>query len=187
MSQWFVTFLFYSLCGYGLEKLHAHLSRSPRQVRKCFLLLPLCPVYGLAMAAVLAIVPADMGFFPLALLGGVVCTGVEYYVHLFYDKVLGVRFWDYTAMRGHLHGRICPRFALIWGVLSAVSVRLLQPAVIFLAAVTPGWTVYLLWLALAADCVLSAALLRQYRDTELLTVGNLLSQARSLSQSSTSL
>lgn len=187
MSRWFIAFLFYSLCGYGLEKLHARLSHSSRQVRKCFLLLPLCPVYGLAMLVLLAVVPSNIGFLPLMLLGGAVCTGVEYLVHLFYDKVLGVRFWDYTAMRGHLHGRVCPHFALVWGVLSAVSVRLLQPFVLLLEAAAPSWAVYLLWLTLAADCVLSAALLRRYRDTEILTVGNLLSQTRAVSQSRTSL
>ena len=30
MSRWFVYFLFYSLGGYGLEKLHARLTHSPR-------------------------------------------------------------------------------------------------------------------------------------------------------------
>ena len=37
----------YSFLGYLLEKAFAWLTRSPQQVRKCFLLLPLCPVYGL--------------------------------------------------------------------------------------------------------------------------------------------
>ena len=60
MSQWLVWFFFYSFLGYGLEKLHARLFRSPRQVRKCFLLLPLCPVYGLAMTALLALAPAKL-------------------------------------------------------------------------------------------------------------------------------
>ena len=44
----------------------------------------------------------------------------------------------------------------------------------------------LLWLALAADCVLTGALLRQYRDTEMLTLPAVLAQARASSQSSTS-
>lgn len=65
MSRWFVYFLFYSLGGYGLEKLHARLTHSPRQVRKCFLLLPLCPVYGLAMTALAALAPEGLGFLPL--------------------------------------------------------------------------------------------------------------------------
>ena len=50
---WFWTFIFYSLAGYGLEKLYAFAARARHRVRKCFLLLPLCPVYGLAMVAVL--------------------------------------------------------------------------------------------------------------------------------------
>ena len=44
---WFWLFLLYSFAGYGLEKLFAAATASPQQVRKCFLLLPLCPVYGL--------------------------------------------------------------------------------------------------------------------------------------------
>ena len=69
MSQWFLYFLFYSLAGCGLEKLYARAIRSPRRQRKCFLLLPLCPVYGLAMTAVLALVPADAGLVTLSVLG----------------------------------------------------------------------------------------------------------------------
>ena len=187
MSQWFVCFIVYSFLGYGMEKLHARLSRSPRQVRKCFLLLPLCPVYGLAMTALLALAPEGIGFLPLILLGGVVCTGVEYLVHLFYDKALGVWFWDYRPMRGHIQGRVCPLFALIWGCLSAVAVRRVQPAVRLLAERMPAWAVFLLWMVLAADCVLSWALLRRHRDTELLAVSAVFAQMRASSQSSTSL
>ena len=113
MSQWFLYFLFYSLAGCGLEKLYARAIRSPRRQRKCFLLLPLCPVYGLAMTAVLALVPADAGLVTLSVLGGLICTGVEYLVHLFYDRILHVQFWDYSLLRGHVQGRICPRFALL--------------------------------------------------------------------------
>ena len=49
MSRWFLYFLTYSFLGYCLEKLFARAVRSPERVRKCLLLLPLCPVYGLAM------------------------------------------------------------------------------------------------------------------------------------------
>ena len=187
MSQWFVCFLFYSLGGYGLEKLFARCIHSPNQVRKCFLFLPLCPVYGLAMTALTALAPAGLGFFPLMLLGCVVCTGVEYLVHLFYDRVLGVRFWDYSLLRGHVNGRICPHFALIWGVLSALALRLFHPLAMLLARFTPSWMAYLLWVALAADCVFSASLLRKYQDTQMLTVSAVKAQIRAFSQSSTSL
>lgn len=187
MSKWFTYFLFYSFAGYGLEKLHAGLSHSPRQVRKCFLLLPLCPVYGLAMVTLLALASEENGFFPLMILGGAVCTMVEYAVHFFYDKLFGVYFWDYTAMKGHINGRICPHFALIWGVLSAISVRWIQPSAAILADAVPPWAVFLLWITLAADCVLSSALLWQFQDTEVLSWSAAFRQRRAVSQSSTSL
>ena len=50
---WF--FWMYSFGGYLLERAFAALTRAERRERKCFLLLPLCPVYGLGMLAVLAL------------------------------------------------------------------------------------------------------------------------------------
>ena len=175
MSDWFLYFLFYSLAGCALEKLFARAVRAPKQMRKCFLLLPLCPVYGLAMVLVLAL-PAPAGFWRLALWGGLVCTGTEYAVHLFYDKVLGVRFWDYSCLRGNILGRVCPQFALVWGLLSAAAVQWVQPVVRILAERTPPVAVYLLWLLFVTDCVCTAALLRRYHDTELLALTAALAQ-----------
>ena len=185
MSHWFQYFLFYSFAGYVLEKLFARAIHSDRQVRKCFLLLPLCPVYGLAMTAVLALAPAG-GFWSLALTGGLICTLAEYLVHLFYDKALGVWFWDYRQLPGHIQGRVCPLFSLIWGALSALAVRWVQPGVEALAERTAPELVFVLWVVLAADCVLSGALLLRYHDTELLAIGAALAQNRAVSQSSTS-
>lgn len=186
MSRWFVYFLCYSLAGYGLEKLFAWAVNAEKQVRKCFLLLPLCPVYGLAMTALLALVPEGGGFWITAALGALVCTGVEYLVHLFYDKLFGVWFWDYRPLPGHIRGRVCPQFSLAWGVLSAIAVRWVQPGVDALAERAPPEVLFALWLVLAADCVLSASLLLRYHDTELLTVRAALAYSRSSSQSSTS-
>ena len=74
-----------------------------------------------------------------------------------------------------------------WGALSGIAVKLVQPAAVALAGWIPGWAVFLLWMVLAVDCVLSWSLLRRYRDTELLTVEAVLAQTRAISQSSTSL
>ena len=82
----FWLFLLYSLGGYVLEKLYAAVRRPPHRVRKCFLLLPLCPVYGLAMLAVLGLPPDMTGtFWRLALYGGLTATAVEYAVHFLYE------------------------------------------------------------------------------------------------------
>ena len=53
MVLWY--FWIYSFLGYLLEKLFAKVTHAEKQCRKCFLLLPMCPVYGLGMLAVLAL------------------------------------------------------------------------------------------------------------------------------------
>lgn len=185
--RWLWYFIIYSFLGFLLEVAFARLVGHPKRDRKCFLLLPLCPVYGLAMVCVLALAPAEGGLVPLAVLGGAVCTGVEYAVHLFYERALGVRFWDYSQLPGHIRGRICPRFAVIWGVLSAAAVRLVQPALEVLAAQVPPWLTFLLWMVLAADSVFTWALLSRRHDTNLLALRAAFGQVRASSQSSTSL
>ena len=92
------SFLTYGFLGYLLEKVYALVTRSRHTVRKGYLLLPVCPVYGLAMLAVLAL-PPDMTdtFWHLALYGGLTATAVEYAVHFCCDRLLGVMFWDYSS------------------------------------------------------------------------------------------
>lgn len=173
MSRLFLDFLMYSFFGYCLEKLFARATHSDRQVRKCFLLLPLCPVYGLAMTAVVILSPRFEGFLSLALMGAVICTTVEYLVHLFYDTVFHVRFWDYSGLRGNVKGRICPQFSLVWGILSAAAVRFVHPIIAAVLETISPSAVFLLWMVFSVDCVLTAFLLCKTRDTEQLTLTTL--------------
>ena len=149
----------YSFFGYLLERGYAAATHAERQARKCFWLLPLCPVYGLGALAVLALPPAlTDGFWSLALWGGLAATAVEYAVHLAYDRLLGVRFWDYSHVRGNLRGRVCLPFTLAWSLLAAAlpSVQaVLEPA---LAAIPPAVT-YAALLVFTADAVISLRLL----------------------------
>ena len=84
-------FLMYSFLGFWLEVAFARATRSPKRDRKCFLLLPMCPVYGLGALGVLA-AGQVLGRWPLllALVGGGVATAAEYLVGLFYQKALEI-------------------------------------------------------------------------------------------------
>lgn len=169
VGYWLWVFWTYSFLGYLLEKGYAAATASPRQTRKCFLLLPLCPVYGLGALAVLALPPelAD-GFWSLALWGGLTATAVEYAVHWLYDRLLGVRFWDYSQVRWNLRGRVCLPFTLAWGLLTATALPPLQAVLTPVLTDMPAWLTYALLLLTTADGVISAALLRQTGDPECL-------------------
>ena len=166
MLIWY--FWIYSFLGYLLEKAFAKVTRARQQGRKCFLLLPLCPVYGLGMLAVLALPEGWSSGGWLILGGGLAATAVEYAVHWGYDVLLGVRFWDYSGVFGNLHGRVCLPFALVWGGLTALAARWVQPMVERLAEQTVPEVTYLCLLVFAADALCSLRILQVRKDPEAL-------------------
>ena len=170
MSLWLWTFWTYSFLGYLLERGYAIATHADRQARKCFLLLPMCPVYGLGALAVLALPESLSGsFWSLALWGGLAATAVEYAVHVLYDRLLGVRFWDYSQVRWNLRGRVCLPFSLAWSLLVAAGLPVIQAAIAPALAAVPPTAL----LVFTADTVVSLQLLRRAGDPAVLSLGNL--------------
>ena len=132
------------------------------------MLLPLCPVYGLGMLAVLTLPNGIRGSGWLFLFGGMAATAVEYAVHWWYETFLGVRFWEYSGQFGNLRGRVCLPFALIWGVLTTATVRWVHPFVSRLAAVIPPTATYAALLLFTLDAVCSARFLKVTGDIDAL-------------------
>ena len=117
--EWFWYFFIYSLFGFVLEVLFARVTHAGKLDRKCFLLLPLCPVYGLGALAILAAAPLLKPFpILMAVVGGGAATAVEYLVGLFYERALGVSFWDYSHLPLNVGGKVCLPFTAAWSVLS---------------------------------------------------------------------
>lgn len=169
----FWEFFFYSFAGYLLEKGFARRTHASQQIRKGLLLLPLCPVYGLGMTAVLAL-PAALRESPWLLpAGAAAATAVEYGFHWACDTLLGVRFWDYSAVRGNLRGRVCLPFSLAWGPLIAAALLLFQPPLgALIARIPPGVTLAAV-LLLTLDALCSVRLLRLTHDPAALRLGAL--------------
>lgn len=142
MAKLFWYVLIYSFLGFLLEVLFARITRSGKQDRKCMVLLPLCPVYGLG-AVLIVQLPAAVQSRPflLFLCGALVATGVEYFMDWFYEKALGVRFWDYSALPWNLNGRVCLLFSGAWGLLSLALAAWVHPAVARWVSLIPApWT-----------------------------------------------
>ena len=163
---WFWYFLIYSFLGFLLEVAYARSTGEPKQDRKCSLLLPICPVYGLGALGLLALPEAVRGnpllLFPAAVL---LCTGVEWLTGCFYEKVFLVTFWDYSHLPMHLGRHVCLRFALCWGALAVAIYWLLHPWVAWLALHIPTWLAPPAAALLLVDTLLTAILLRRTRDT----------------------
>lgn len=142
MAKIFWYFLIYSFLGFLLEVVFARVTRSGKQDRKCMILLPLCPVYGLG-ALLIVQLPAAVQSRPLLLFlcGALAATAVEYFMDWFYEKALGVRFWNYSSLPWNLNGRVCLLFSGAWGLLSLALVAWAHPAIArWVSAIPAVWT-----------------------------------------------
>lgn len=163
MGEIFWYFLVYSFFGFLLELGFARLIHSPKPDRKCHLLLPVCPVYGLGALAILALPNiVKENPFLLYLLGGLAATAAEWSMAIFYEKVALVVFWSYRELPFHLHGRVCLWFSLFWGFLALPLVYQVHPLVTRWVSTIPT----VLTLPAAAlyltDAVISIAILRRH-------------------------
>lgn len=163
---WFWYFLIYSFIGFLIEVCYVRVAGEPKRDRKCRLLLPICPVYGLGALGLL-LLPEPVQASPLLLFpaAALVCTGVEWLTGSYYEKVFRVCFWDYSHLPLHLGRHACLRFALYWGALAVLIHDLLHPWVVRLVMRIPFWLAPPAAALLLVDTLLTAALLRRTRDT----------------------
>ncbi len=165
---WFWNFFAYSFLGFLLETVFAW-ATGGRPDRKCLVVLPLCPVYGLGACAIL-LLPEGVRDAPvlLFLLGGLAATAAEYAAAVYYEKVLRVSFWDYRGLPGSLRGRVCLPFSLAWGVLALALVRWVHPFLALRLSAIPAPVTWAAGAALASDLLLSAWMLRRTGDARCL-------------------
>ncbi len=161
---WVWSFVFYSFLGFGLEVAYARVTRG-RMDRKGLLLLPLCPVYGLGACWILWLAPlAGESLLGLFVLGGAAATAAEYAAAVWYERGLGVSFWDYSDLPGNIKGRVCIPFTAAWGILAVCLVRWLHPwAVEWMAAIPFGVSAAVLVLV-SADFIISSVMMRYTGD-----------------------
>lgn len=166
MRELFWSGIFYSFFGWGLEVGFARLTGQRKKDRKCCLLLPLCPVYGLGAAGILLLPEwaAENGAL-LWLMGGLTAMAAEYAMGWFYEQTLGVRFWDYRACRGNLQGRVCPAFGAVWGGLAVALRRWVHPAVRVWMKGLPKGAILAAVAILTVDGFLTLAVLTARRET----------------------
>lgn len=167
--KWIWCFYLYSVLGFCLELAYARAIGARKRDRKCHLVLPVCPVYGLGATAI-ALLPAAVAANPLLLFGAsaALATGAEYVSALFYEKAWHVSFWDYHSLPGNVQGRICLPFSLVWGALGLGLRYGVQPLMDRLTAWLPGGLLLPISLLFLADFLFTGLVLRRQGTTEAL-------------------
>ena len=138
-------FMIYSFGGWCIEVIY-HAITAGRVINRGFLCGPVCPVYGFGALSVFAMTKSllpglvhisestlegghDFAGILVVFFGGMILTtAVELAAGWLLDIAFHARWWDYSDQPFNLHGYICVRFSIIWGLAVVLVVRVVQPS-----------------------------------------------------------
>lgn len=132
-------FSIYSMAGWIIESVFKT-ARSGKFVNSGFLYGPFCPIYGSgallvigSAAAVKQILP-QAGLFTniiVSILLAIVLTSIlEYLTGMIMESFFDSKWWDYSDERFNLHGRVCLKYSVYWGILAYVMLSLVHPYIL---------------------------------------------------------
>lgn len=163
-------FMIYSFLGWVLEVVY-HAVGQGLVVNRGFLNGPVCPIYGVGVILIFTLAElvyeggVEATQTIVLFVGGVVfATAVELFGGWALDKLFHARWWDYSNEPFNLHGYICLKFSLLWGLAIVFVVRVLHPFIAaHSAAMIPekyGWPVLaVLGAAYLADIIVTVAII----------------------------
>lgn len=138
LLQWLLFFYIYCFLGWVIESTIVSVS-SKKIVNRGFLRGPFLPLYGFGALLILLItLPIKENIISVYISGVVGATILEYITGWLMEVLFKMKYWDYTGHKWQLHGRICLRSSLFWGVLSVVLVNgVHKPIERFVVALSP--------------------------------------------------
>ncbi len=139
-----LAFLFFtgSIMGWILEFFYRRFISKANPERQWlnpgFLTGPWLPLYGTGVVFLylLSLLESVVGFFAeipvlhyglLFLIMALLMTLIEYIGGIIFIQGMHIKLWDYSNEWGNIKGVICPKFTVIWGVLSAAYYFFLFP------------------------------------------------------------
>jgi uncharacterized membrane protein len=167
-STLFLVFLAYSFIGWVSEVFYCFML-DHRWTNRGFLHGPLCPIYGFGALLVIGLLePLGSDVFVLFSAAVFLTSALEYVSSWVLEALFQTKWWDYSDLPLNLHGRVCLRNSLMFGVMGVIGVRLVHPVLLFFASRPPASTrnaiASVLAVLLAADFALTLHSLAGFRS-----------------------
>lgn len=120
-------FFVYSFLGWCTEVSYAAVVEH-KFVNRGFLNGPVCPIYGVGVTAVVALLePYKENLILLYVSSVVVVTLLEGVTGWAMDKIFHNKWWDYSDKPLNIGGYICLSFSLMWGVACVIVMDFVHP------------------------------------------------------------
>lgn len=130
MYMYFLSFVIYSFLGWICETIYC-LIIDKEYVNRGFLKGPFCPIYGAGALIVIIILSPVSDNILLLFLSGMIFTSIlEYITGFLLEIIFNLKWWDYSSYRFNIKGRICLLNSILFGILSLITVTIINPIII---------------------------------------------------------
>lgn len=122
-------FFIYSFIGWVFEEI-LFLVLYNEFVYRGFLYLPILPIYGFGAALVSILFPdKDYAILSIAIVGGLLCTFIEYMTSIGLEKIFKLSLWDYSDLKYNLDGRISLISSIGFSLACVLVVKVFNPLI----------------------------------------------------------
>ena len=124
---YFMLFFIYAILGWIIETTLVSIEKR-KFVNRGILIGPYCPIYGfggLAITILLKNYTKDP--IVLFLMAVIICGTLEYFTSYIMEKIFKARWWDYSAKKYNINGRICLETVVPFGILGCLVMYVLNP------------------------------------------------------------
>ena len=127
VSYLLLIFFVYSFIGYICEIISSSIVQK-KLVNRGFLCGPYCPIYGVGSLFILFLLLRFKEDPVLVfVLGALITTSIEYFTSFVLEKIFHNKWWDYSYMKLHIHGRVCLQNTLLFGFGTLLIIYMAQP------------------------------------------------------------
>ena len=123
----FMKFLLFSMIGYVVEMIMCAIV-DKKIANRGFFCGPIIPIYGVGSLLLIWI----LKFFRenillVILLSMLITTTIEYFTGYALEKIFHNKWWDYSKEKFNLHGRICLKNTVLFGIGGPIILYILNP------------------------------------------------------------
>jgi uncharacterized membrane protein len=131
-----ILFSIYSFAGWAMESAYAS-AREGKFISRGFLTGPVCPIYGFGAILILlsskwvsGVLVNSYAVLAFNILSAVILTTVlEYITGSLLERIFDCKWWDYSNDALNLHGYICLKYSLFWGILAFFMLQAVHPVI----------------------------------------------------------
>ena len=122
LIEWILYFFIYSFLGWVCECIYCGVP-AKKFINRGFLAGPYCPIYGCgALAVIYTLTPFSDNVVILFGMGVIVTSALEYITSYMMEKLFHTKWWDYSKHPFNIHGRICLKNSILFGLMVFILV-----------------------------------------------------------------